>query len=204
MNPSRAAAPPPATSLAPHLAFDALDPPVSGRPSGSSSELPRQATAPGRRRIWELAPWNVATVAGVLLRRDEVESLLSTIGYGGVDAREDALRAHLLDACTRPCVLAEAVEDALHRRTEACAAMVEGCPMITIAEWWSRNRDELSGEDAARLLWRLASDPRPYLEKLASRVGGDLCARAMRLVRDHQPGAASGGHHAHSTGLPAC
>lgn len=158
-------------------------------PRRSTRELHREATDASPeatpRRIWDVDPSTLALVTGVLLSREDVESLLDGIGrrdHAGL--REDALRVRLLLGCTSPCALAEAVEHDLERRTEGFRAVVERCPMIQIAEWWSRERDRASGEALAALLWRLASDPRAHLEPLASKVGGHLCVRAMQLLRD--------------------
>lgn len=144
------------------------------------------------RRIWDVDPAAVALVTAVLLRREDVESLLDRIGHRDhVGAREEVLRVRLLLGCTSPCALAEAVEHVIDRRTQTSRATVERCPMIQIAGWWSRERDRSTGEELAGLLWRLACDPRPHLEHLVSRVGGHLCVRAMQLLRE-QRGALRG------------
>lgn len=161
-----------------------------------STETDRRATGPSPhgapRRIWDVDPAALALVTGVLLRRDDIESLLDGIGHGDhVGLREDALRMRLVLGCTTPSALAVAVEHALERRTEAFRAAIERCPMIQIAEWWSRECDRTSGEALAALLWRLACDPRPHLEPLVSRIGGHLCVRAMHLLRE-QRGALRG------------
>jgi hypothetical protein len=144
------------------------------------------------RRIWNIEPEALALVTGVLLRRDEIESLLERTGVGDHDgAREDALRELLVRGCTTPCALAEAVEHLLDGQTEALRAAVERCPMMQIADWWSRERDRISGEELAGLLWRLACDPRPQLEPLVSRVSGHLCVRALELLREARSGAAT-------------
>lgn len=91
--------------------------------------------------------------------------------------------AELLRVCSIRCTLAEDVEAALQRRTERLAALVERSPMIALADRWSRDREVLSCEDVAGLLWCLSRDPRPHLEKLASRLAGDLCIRVMQLGR---------------------
>jgi hypothetical protein len=144
-------------------------------------------TAPrcSARRIWHVDPEALALVTGVLLRREEIESLLARSGAGDhAGAREDALREALVQGCARPCALAEAVEHLLEGHTQALRAAVDRCPMMQIAEWWSRERDRISGEELAALLWRLASDPRPQLEPLVARVGGHLCMRALDLLRE--------------------
>ncbi|ACG74525.1 hypothetical protein AnaeK_3308 [Anaeromyxobacter sp. K] len=155
----------------------------SARARDPGASRPSPEVAP--RRIWDIDPSTLALVTGVLLRREDVESLLD--GFGRRDHagfREEALRVRLLLGCTNPCALAEAVEHDLERRTEGFRAAVERCPMIQLAEWWSRERDRASGEALAALLWRLACDPRPHLEPLLSKVGGHLCVRAMQLVRE--------------------
>ncbi|WP_041453619.1 hypothetical protein [Anaeromyxobacter dehalogenans] len=155
-------------------AFAALE---RGDPAPSPEGAPR--------RIWEIDPSTLALVTGVLLRREDVEALLDGIGHRDhAGLREDALRVRLLLGCTNPCALAEAVEHDLAQRTDDFRAAVERCPMIQLAEWWSRERDRASGEALAALLWRLACDPRPHLEPLASKIGGHLCVRAMQLLRD--------------------
>jgi hypothetical protein len=55
--------------------------------------------------------------------------------------------------------------------------------MMKLADWWSSEREAMSGEDMAGLLWCLCSDARPHLERLSSRVSGDLFIRAMRGLR---------------------
>jgi hypothetical protein len=125
---------------------------------------------------------------GVLLRRHDVEDLLGKVGERDLDGvREDVLRLKALLGCKRPCTFAEAVEEALDRKTRVLRVAVEGCAMIQLAEWWSRERDGAAGEELAALLWRLACDPRPYLEELTTRVCGDLWIRSMSLLRAHQP-----------------
>jgi hypothetical protein len=144
-------------------------------------------SAPERaaRRIWNVQPEALALVTGVLLRRDEIESLLEQAGdRDHAGAREDALRETLVRGCTTPCALAEAVEHLLDGQTQALRAAVERCPMMQIADWWSRERERISGEELAALLWRLACDPRPHLEPLVSRVSGHLCVRALQLLRE--------------------
>ncbi|HEY6005940.1 MAG TPA: hypothetical protein VIV57_23875 [Anaeromyxobacter sp.] len=135
----------------------------------------------------------------MLLRRDEIESLLEETGdRDHVGAREDALREALVERCGTPCALAEAVEHLLDGQTEALRAAVERCPMMQIADYWSRERERISGEELAALLWRLACDPRPQLEPLVSRVSGHLCVRALQLLREargaprERPDAGSG------------
>jgi hypothetical protein len=148
----------------------------AGRPArGDTSNL---------RRIWEVDPSRVAMVAGVLLGRDEAVALLASPGWCA-DAGDDVVWTLVARARCRDGALAEAVEEALHRRSEPFAPLVDGKPMISIADWWSRARGDLSGGEVAALLWRLTCDPRPVLEKLAGRVAGDLCGRALQLVRDH-------------------
>jgi hypothetical protein len=137
------------------------------------------------RRIWDVDPAALALVTGVLLRREDIESLLDRLGHRDhVGAREEALRVRLLLGCTTPCALAEAVEQVLDRHTETFPSGVERCPMIQIADWWSRERDRITGDELAALLWRLACDPRPHLEPLVSRVGGHLQVRAMQMLRE--------------------
>lgn len=160
-----------------------------------STESERGAADPPQgaaRRIWDVDPAALALVAGVLLRREDIESLLDGIGHRDhVGVREDALRVKLVLGCTTPCALALAVEHVLERRTEAFRSAVERCPMMQIAEWWSRECDRTSGEALAAFLWRLACDPRPHLEPLVSRIGGHLCVRAVQLLRE-QRGARPG------------
>jgi hypothetical protein len=159
------------------------------------------ASAPDRAalRIWDVSPQALALVTGVLLRRDEIESLLEETGdRDHAGAREDALREALVQRCGTPCALAEAVEHLLDGQTQALRAAVERCPMMQIADYWSRARERISGEELAALLWRLACDPRPQLEPLVSRVSGHLCVRALQLLREargaarEQPDAGSG------------
>jgi hypothetical protein len=149
---------------------------------GAGAPSQRQCAA---RRIWELDPADLALVTGVLLRREDVESLLDRTGHPPhAGTREDALRVRLLLGCTVPCAVAEAVEQVLDGQTQEFQATIERCPMMQIADWWSGERDRMTGEELAALLWRLACDPRPHLEPLVSRVGGHLRMRAMQLLRD--------------------
>lgn len=170
--------------------------PDEGRAAGRGAESPRRGAGEPlqrrcARRIWELDPADLALVTGVLLGREEVESLLDPTGRRGhAGAREDALRVRLLLGCTVPCAVAEAVEHALDRQTGELQATIERCPMMQLADWWSGERDRMSGEELAAFLWRLACDPRPQLEPLVSRVAGHLQLRAMQLLRD-EPDARS-------------
>jgi hypothetical protein len=150
-------------------------------------DAPSRAECP-LRRIWEVDAEARALAMGVLLRRHDVEELLGKAGERDLDGvREDALRLKVLLGCKKPCRFAEAVEEALDRKTRALRVAVEGCAMIQLAEWWSRERDGAAGEELAALLWRLACDPRPYLEELTTRVCGDLWIRSMGLLRAHRP-----------------
>jgi hypothetical protein len=144
------------------------------------------------RRIWEVDPTVLSLVTGVLLRREDVESILRDVGVDWTGAREDALRVRLLIGCTRQCVLAEQVERALEDLTQEFRGAVKSCPMIQLAEQWSRTSERMTGEQIAALLWRLGTDPRPHLEGLSSRVRGELCVRAMRLVREKRSASIAG------------
>jgi hypothetical protein len=158
------------------------------------NEDARRSNAPSRtRRIWEIDPVTLGLVTGVLLRREDVETILDQIVVGCAEGvREDALRVRMLVGCTTPCALAEAVEGVLDRQTQVFRAAVERSPMMQIADWWSRERDRMSGEQIAALLWRLACAPRPHLDRLVSRVSGDLCVRAMQLLREEASPVAEG------------
>lgn len=161
---------------------DARTEPAPGpRPRSTAVARP----APARRRIWELDPTRVALVAGGLLGPDEVLSILT--GSTGFDDEADVLFGQVVRACSRRGLLAEKIEASLHERSGWLAALVEGSPMIELADWWSRHREGLTGAQIASLLWRLSCDPRPHLEKLASRIADDLCMRAVQLVRDRRP-----------------
>jgi len=143
-----------------------------------------EATPRSSLRIWELEPDTVALVTGLLFSREELEELVESAGaFSPEGLREDALRIRLLLACSRPCAVARAVEAALDERTLEAAGPVATWPMIRIAEWWARECDRLAPADLAALLWRLATDPGPYLGPLALRVGGHLFARAARTAR---------------------
>jgi hypothetical protein len=158
-------------------------------------------TACCARRIWELDPALLSVVTGVLLRREDVESLLRDVGLDATGAREEALRVRLLVGCTRRCALAERVERVLDGLTQGLRDEVASCPMMKLAERWSREGDRMTGGEAASLLWRLGTDARPHLERLTSRVSGELCVRAMRLLRDDRP--AAGDAEAHARDVPA-
>lgn len=149
-------------------------------------DRPAEAPSPAcrARRIWETDPTILSLVTGVLLRREDVEAILRDIGVDWTGAREEALRGRLLVGCTKPCTLAEHVERVLDGLTMEFRGAVESCPMIQLAERWSREGDRMTGEQVAALLWRLGTDARPHLERLSSRVSGELCVRAMRLLRE--------------------
>ncbi len=167
--------------------------------AGQGGRSPRPNAS---RRIWEVDPADLALATGVLLRREDVEHVLERIDHREHQGdREDALRVRLLVGCTVPCALAEAVEHLLEGRTQDVEASLARCPMMQIAEWWSRERDHLSGEELAALLWRLACDPRPQLEPLLSRVGGHLRLRALQLLRE-EPGSRSRSGEARVPALP--
>jgi hypothetical protein len=159
----------------------------------------RPAPPCGSRRIWEVDPATLSIITGVLLCREEVERILHGIGQDCGGAREDALRTRLLVGCGTPCLLAEQVERVLNGLTRELRGPVESCPMMQLADWWSSERDGMSGEQIAALLWCLCSDARPFLERLASRVSGALGLRAMRLLRD---GASAPVERATTTEMP--
>lgn len=183
MNPSSPALPCSVTFLSSAATSSSQAPTATGRASRGRSAVARLRPAP--RRIWELDPARVALVAGGLLGGDDVRSLLTQpIGF---DAEADVLLGQVVRACSRRCSLAEDVEAAMHERSGWLAALVDRSPMIGLADWWSRHREELTGAQTASLLWRLSCDPRPHLEKLASRIADDLCIRAVQLVRDRRP-----------------
>ena len=137
------------------------------------------------RRIWEVDAEARVLAMGVLLCRDDVEDLLEQAGERDLDGiREDVLRLKAVGRCTKPCPFAEAVERTLESKTRGLRVEVEACAMIQLAEWWSRERENAGGEELAALLWRLACDPRPYLDELTRRVRGDLWVRSLQLLRE--------------------
>jgi hypothetical protein len=143
------------------------------------------ASAGARPRIWDVDPSTLSLVTGALLGRDEVESVMDAFGLLELEARDDTLRLRLLVRCGTPCRLAEQVEGALDRLAGSCDADCERCPMVLLAEWWSRERERISPAERAAFLWRLARDPRPYLEPLRAKVCKDLLAVALELLHAH-------------------
>jgi len=163
------------------------------RPSPASACHPGPGCAPAkaasaspalRRPIWDVAPETTALVLGLLVPHGDLEALVARFcGEPPGSQREEALRLRVLVASTRRCALAEAVADALDRRSAAVEEMVTGWPMMRIADWWARNRAALAPHEQAALLWRLSSAPGPFLEPLALRVAGHLVAQVTRDAR---------------------
>ena len=139
------------------------------------------------RRIWEIDVDALFIVLALILDRCEIEPLFDEVDHDDRSAiREEVLLREMLARCAKPCRFAERAERLLDLRTGYARSRLARCPMIELAEWWSREENREGGSELGAFCWGLASDARCVVDELRRRVLSEVAIRAIR-----QFGAAS-------------
>lgn len=187
------------SSLCAHTQETPTRPRMTQWPAARPTSVPNVVPIPdlelecAQLRIWEIGPDDLFVVLAMLLERRELEKLFAEIecdDHSGI--REEVLLRDALARCTKPCRFAMRIERLLDGRTGDLRRRLARCPMIELAEWWSREGNREGGPALGAFCWSLASDPRCVVGELRRRVLGEVAVRALRQFARPKPSSKLG------------